>query len=235
MDRESKRRRTVYDLDTLFQEDIHDNIHSTLSRTLNPKQNTTSTVSDSVRSQFQDRLKLLIKHADRVGASSSTMPQPTSFLKALSITGAPQLVPYSKLYEESMMRPANKSESSCDNQTQCECLLINTSHPLNGEMDHGNEFIGVAFPGYSQCLLCLRRDITQSYFHHLTLSSHVSVPLHSYYNLVQTGEYNAESCLWPSNANGITDPIVFHSRSNYYYHNGCIKQHSNVNFRLASS
>jgi hypothetical protein len=138
------------------------------------------------------------------------------------------------------MRPPTPSETPCANSAQCECKIIGSNFQRNDD-DCTPGFIGVAFFNDSLCILCLRCKITQTYFHNLTLGLSTKEPIHSHYNAIGHGEYNAESCLWPNGANGITDPVVFHSRSNYYYsgnaanHTLKLKQHSHVNFRQASS
>lgn len=228
-----KRKRVMYDLDSLFSNTEHHTASLTLPHT--------HTIYDTVRLQFQERLKLLLKQSHPPSANSlvdthsgtgSSCPT-KSFLGILHATGVPIIHSHTKAFEESMMRPPSGDETPCQMHAQCECMLLYTHHPS----DPVCGFVGVAIPHETLCLLCLRRKYTQTFFHNLTLDRHSKDPIHSYYNLIGPGEYNTESCLWPNGCNGITGPIVFHSRSNYYYSKDStmIHQHINVNFHPASS
>lgn len=190
-------------------------------------------MNDSIRTQFIDRIKLLTKHASPARESTKRFTPTTSFLKQIQCAGIPELVCHTKVYEESMMRPPRASEAPCYNQLQCECMLLASHFPSEPTMFQG--FIGVALPSNTVCILCARKSITQSFFQHLTLKTQPTKPLHSFYNLIGPFEYNTDSCLWPNNCNGITDPVVMHSRNNYYYQDGVIKQYDSVNFRMVSS
>lgn len=186
------------------------------------------TMYDTVRHQFEERIKLLIKKTSAVQTDNSEIPQPDGFLHNLSVIGTPRLQCYSKEFEDSLMRPPQHNEEACCNGTTCECVLIAEHHPFNTNGLNG--FVGVRCPGSTICLLCIRKEVTQSFFRSISNGSIVSEVYQHHYNIVGPGEYNAESCLWPSGSNGLSDPFVFHSRSNYFYQNGCIKQYDNVNF-----
>ena len=218
MDRPYKRVRRSYNVDDL--------ISNTNAVATHPQNIQTHTMYDTVRNQFEERIKLLVKKTSAVPTAALTHPpQPRGFLHDLSVTGTPVLQCYTKDFEESLMRPPRANEEPCYNNGNCECMLIAQDHPFNNQ-----GFIGVRCPDSTLCLLCVRKEVTQSFFHALSTGSVASEVFQHHFNLVRAGEYNSESCLWPSDSNGLSDPVVFHSRSNYFYQNGHIKQYNNVNF-----
>jgi hypothetical protein len=220
MDRPPKRCRRQYTLDSVLESPC----------VLHEDQSSHTNIYDSVRAQFHDRLTFLAKTAPT--HSDSQIQPAQGFLNSISTNGVPSIIHHSKAFEDSILRPCQSGESPCKHGDSCEAILM-ANICLSAESDQG--FVCMACPGFTECLLCLRKHVTQTYFHNMTLGIHSSEPVHQFYNSVGPNEYTADVCLWPNGKNGISDPIVSHSRSSYVYFNGTIQQRQNVNFHVASS
>tara|TARA_Y100000389_G_scaffold202024_1_gene246256 strand:- start:58 stop:726 length:669 start_codon:yes stop_codon:yes gene_type:complete len=134
---------------------------------------------------------------------------------------------YSKVYDDSRMRPAVTGEAQCVSGNNCECniMAIDSGIPECG-------FTGVVYNSrYQKCILCIRVDTMMEFYTRLISGSRTSENILPFTNLVdRIGEYNKEMCIHPNGRNNISGPFVIHQRQNYQYTNGIIEQLPNVNF-----
>ena len=142
-------------------------------------------------------------------------------------TEYPDVNSYSKVYDDSRLRPAAPGETQCVSGNRCECNLmaIDSGIPECG-------FTGVVYGArYQKCLLCIRVDTMMEFYKRLISGSHANENILPFTNLVdRLGEYNKEMCIHPNGRNNISGPFLIHQRHNYRYSNGIIEQLPNVNF-----
>ena len=134
---------------------------------------------------------------------------------------------YSKVYDDSMLRPAAGGEKQCVLGDLCECNLMALDA---GTPDLG--FTGAVYgERYQKCLLCIRVDTMMEFYKRLISADHSSKNILPFMNIVDTiGEYNKEMCIHPNGRNNISGPFLIHQRHQYRYHGGIIEQLPNVNF-----
>jgi hypothetical protein len=137
---------------------------------------------------------------------------------------------YSKVYDDSRLRPAAAGETQCVMGDLCECKLM----AVDGGHEGGG-FTGVVFgPRYQKCLLCIRIDTMMEFYKRLISGNASSENILPFTNLVDSiGEYNKEMCIHPNGRNNISGPFVIHQRHHYRYGSGIIEQLPNVNFCTA--
>lgn len=197
-------------------------------------QPTTMSISEemkkNIESTFQEQIKQLIKDSKSLSNMTPTIDSESILAENNS---AIQKIPcYTKKYEESMMRPAQSQEEKCINGENCECILISKTDPTA----KGKGFIGVSLPErHKMCVLCVRKKVSQQYYHYLITNTSPETCIQPHYNIVEKPEeYNKDCVFLPTSMTGITDPFVMHRRHNYKYQDGRIVQSSSVNFTQAS-
>ena len=187
-------------------------------------------MKNNIERTFVDQLKHLITNAEKTPQGSIIS---NSILAERNATV--QKIPlYSKLYEESMMRPATADERPCKNNNDCECIQIALHDPSTSTTDG---FVGVSLSeSHNMCILCARKNVSQLFYNYLITNTRPTGCIQSHYNNIESyGEYSKNAVFLPTSMSGITDPIVMHLRHNYFYENQKIKQRENVNFDQAST
>jgi len=184
----------------------------------------------TIEGTFADRIKQLVKDAPYL-----TFPE--DGIETLSILSAVNIpvkkIPcYSREYEESMMRPALTGEDQCLRGNSCECTQIAIQDPT---IDNTCAFVGVALQESHQlCLLCVRRKVSQLFYHYLITKTSPEVGIQPHYNRIDNPDEYSKNCVFlPTSLAGITDPFVMHLRHNYSYSDGKIVQQM-LNFNNAS-
>jgi len=185
----------------------------------------------NIESTFQDQIKQLIRDARVLNTNNDTIDS-KSILAHTSIK-IHQIPCYTKVYEESMMRPPmTPCETPCKNGNRCECIMIALNDPT---INNSKGFVGVSLPEkHNMCILCTRKKVSQSFYHYLITKTIPEICIQPHYNIIERhNEYNKNIVFLPTSFAGITDPFVMHLRHNYTYENNIIIQSSNVNFLRA--
>tara|TARA_B110000211_G_scaffold24616_1_gene25286 strand:- start:190 stop:2616 length:2427 start_codon:yes stop_codon:yes gene_type:complete len=184
----------------------------------------------NIETTFQDQIKQLMKDAPSLAQSSNTI-ESSSILSEVNVPIC-KIPCYSRQFEESMMRPPESGEKPCINADNCECTQIALQEPTVCDT---SAFIGVGLDEpHAMCILCIRRKVSQAFYHYLITKTSPETCIQPHYNIVnQPMEYNKNCVFLPTSLAGITDPFVMHLRHNYKYENGIISQ-TMVNFSNAS-
>jgi len=196
---------------------------------------TTMSISEemkkNIESTFQEQIKQLIK--DSKSLINMTPNIDSDSILAENNTVIQKIPCYTKQYEESMMRPAQDQEERCISGENCECMVIAKTDPT---VPNNTGFIGVSLQErHNMCILCVRKKVSQQYYHYLITNTSPETCIQPHYNVVEKPEeYNKDCVFLPTSMTGITDPFVMHRRHNYKYENGRIVQSSSVNFSQAS-
>ena len=123
--------------------------------------------------------------------------------------------------DESLLKPSQE-DKLCRHGKQCEGFLMAIDDDLV-EDSVGFQCKAFLYPGLNPdhqhpCLLCLRKEVSISFYKAQSLDTRPTTHLQPYRNIIGCeGEYREDAVLFPTNIDGIADPFVAHERHHYQY------------------
>lgn len=125
-----------------------------------------------------------------------------------------------KAYEDEALLKPRSTDQLCRHGDQCEGFLMAVADDLVPD-EMGFQCKALQYPNSppqqdQACLLCIRKEVSLAFYNARVATCAPCVQPHR--NIIGCeGEYRADSVLYPTYMDGITDPFVAHERHHYKY------------------